>query len=176
MGILSKDIFDQLIAEHREVEELFDRCLSATDEDERLDLQDEIQMELISHARAEEKTLYSALYERVGEEKSSDAGQVKEAYEEHAIVDHLMKEWKSLDANDELWVAKAKVLMENVKHHVKEEENQLFKVARRLLDFEEKEQLLAQYQTERERFMETLPTQAQIRSRQQAPSNRNLHS
>ena len=58
--------------------------------------------------------------------------------EEHRVVDFVITELKELDAQDEKFKAKFKVLTELVKHHIKEEEGEMFPELRELdLDFDE---------------------------------------
>jgi hypothetical protein len=51
---------------------------------------------------------------------------VLEALEEHHVVKWLLWELEDLNAKDERFDAKVTVMMENVRHHVKEEEDELF--------------------------------------------------
>ena len=52
-----------------------------------------------------------------------------------------MGELEALDVSDETWGAKAKVMKENVEHHIEEEEGEMFKQARRVFDRDELEDL-----------------------------------
>jgi len=52
-----------------------------------------------------------------------------------------MAELESTDVSDETWGAKAKVMKENVEHHIEEEEREMFKQARQVFDREELEEL-----------------------------------
>jgi hemerythrin superfamily protein len=51
---------------------------------------------------------------------------VAEGIEEHHVAKSLLAEISELTAGDDAWVAKVKVLIENVEHHAKEEEDELF--------------------------------------------------
>jgi hemerythrin-like domain-containing protein len=53
--------------------------------------------------------------------------------EEHHVVTTLMDELKSLDPKDERYDAKFTVLMENVEHHIEEEEGEMFPEAEEVL-------------------------------------------
>jgi hemerythrin-like domain-containing protein len=66
---------------------------------------------------------------------------VLEAYEEHNVVDTIMGELEGLRVDDETWGAKAKVMQENIEHHIEEEETEMFAQARRVFDREELESL-----------------------------------
>jgi hypothetical protein len=62
---------------------------------------------------------------------------VLEGYEEHHVADVLLDELLDVPPDTDLWKAKVKVLKENVEHHMDEEEDELFKGARAVLDREE---------------------------------------
>jgi len=64
-----------------------------------------------------------------------------EAYEEHAVVKTLLAELSVATSTDNEWQANAKVLRENVEHHVEEEENELFDKADDVLSDEQIEAL-----------------------------------
>jgi hemerythrin-like domain-containing protein len=66
---------------------------------------------------------------------------VLEAYEEHHVVDKLMGELENLPVDDETWGAKAKVMKENIEHHIEEEEGEMFRKARQVFDEAELEDL-----------------------------------
>jgi hemerythrin-like domain-containing protein len=79
------------------------------------------------HAAIEEQVLYPALRDRMAD----DEGQVLEALEEHHVVKWTLSELDGMDPSHERLDAKFTVLIENVRHHVKEEENELFPKVRR---------------------------------------------
>jgi len=74
-----------------------------------------------------------------------------EAYEEHDVVKKLLREMSKAKSANEEWEAQAKVLQENVEHHVEEEENELFPKAEAALSEEQIEALGEQMETEKER-------------------------
>ena len=59
--------------------------------------------------------------------------EVLEAVEEHHVVKILIAELRELDPSDETYKAKATVLMENVRHHIEEEEGEMFPAVRSAL-------------------------------------------
>jgi hemerythrin superfamily protein len=130
------DALTLLKADHREVEGLFREIddLGPRASTSRARIFEKIDQALSLHAQAEEKYFYPALKERA---KSDERLPVLEAYEEHAIVKTLLAELQRLDPSDETYVAKLAVLEESVLHHVKEEESEIFKIARELLDANE---------------------------------------
>jgi hypothetical protein len=118
---------DMLEAQHREVEELFEKYEDAKGNAKR-DLFEQIANKLAVHAAIEEKHFYPALKS----EETED--QLLEAAEEHLQVKRLIADLLALEASDETFDAKMKVLKEEVEHHVEEEESELFGAAEDLLD------------------------------------------
>ena len=91
-----------------------------------------IKGELTVHEIIEEEIFYPELR---AHPKAKDI--VLEGYQEHHVVDLLMSELESLDVTDETWGAKAKVMKENVEHHIEEEEGEMFTKARQVFDRDE---------------------------------------
>jgi len=129
------DAFELLKTDHRKVAELFDLLESASGK-RKLDVFKRIKSELEVHTHIEETIFYPAL-ERP--EETHDL--TLEAYEEHKVVKGLLSELSQARSADDEWQAKAKVLRENVEHHVEEEENELFDKADDALSDEEIETL-----------------------------------
>ena len=102
----------------------------------RAELFSRIKGELTVHEIIEEEIFYPELK---AHPKAKDI--VLEGYEEHHVVDVLMKELEELDVTDESWGAKALVMKENVEHHMEEEEGEMFKTARQVLDAAELDDL-----------------------------------
>ena len=95
-----------------------------------------IKGELTVHEAIEEEIFYPELK---AHPKAKDV--VLEGFQEHHVVDLLMGELESLDVSDEAWGAKAIVMKENIEHHIEEEEGEMFKIARRVFDAEELDDL-----------------------------------
>ena len=95
-----------------------------------------IKGELTVHEIIEEEIFYPALKDHP---KAKDI--VLEGYEEHHVVDVVMAELEDLPVDDESWGAKAKVMKENVEHHMEEEEGEMFQKARQVFDKDELEEL-----------------------------------
>jgi hemerythrin-like domain-containing protein len=82
---------------------------------------------LVAHETIEEEIFYPALKDHP---KAKDI--VLEGYEEHGVVDILVGELLTLPVDDEVWGAKAKVMIENIEHHIGEEEDDMFVKARQV--------------------------------------------
>jgi hemerythrin-like domain-containing protein len=80
----------------------------------------------------EEEVFYPRLRD---EQKVRD--NVLEGLEEHHVADVILDELLDVPPDSDLWKAKVKVLKENVEHHMDEEEDELLKNAKRVLDRDE---------------------------------------
>ena len=139
------DAFNLLKTDHRKVEELFSQLESASGQ-AKLRVFEQIKMELDLHAHIEETIFYPAL-----EKPKPTHDLTLEAYEEHDVVKKLLQQLsRAKTANDE-WEAQAKVLQENVEHHVEEEENELFEKAQEALSEDQIEALGEEMAAEKER-------------------------
>jgi len=127
-----------LTNDHRGVKKLLSELESTTERGikTREELFARIKAELTVHEIIEEEIFYPALKEHP---KAKDI--VLEGYEEHNVVDTLMGELSAMPVDDERWGAKAKVMQENVEHHIEEEEGEMFKKARQVFDAAELEEL-----------------------------------
>jgi hypothetical protein len=124
--------------DHKKMRGLLDDLESTTERGikTREELFSTIKGELTLHETIEEEIFYPALK---AHPKAQDI--VLEGYEEHHVVDLVMAELEDLPVDDESWGAKAKVMKENVEHHMEEEEGDMFKQARAIFDRRELEML-----------------------------------
>ena len=132
------DAIALLKADHDKVKRLLNELETTTERGikTRAELFSTIKGELTIHEIIEEEIFYPALKEHP---KAKDI--VLEGYEEHHVVDTVMAELDRLPVDDETWGAKAKVMQENVEHHMGEEEGEMFQKARQVFDKDELELL-----------------------------------
>jgi hemerythrin superfamily protein len=90
---------------------------------------EEITRDLALHMKIEEEMFYPAVRE-LSTKKAEEM--VLEAYEEHNVVKLVLATLPKVDPEDERFEAKMTVLQELVKHHVEEEEEEMFKLAHKL--------------------------------------------
>jgi hypothetical protein len=114
------DVFEMLKTDHRHVQDLFTRFEDA-DKRSRSSIADETLTALEVHAALEEELVYPAIAEVIDDEES-----INEAREEHHVAKLLIKELRRMDADDEGFATKFKVLGELVSHHIEEEEGEVF--------------------------------------------------
>lgn len=128
-GYLSNmDAITFLRNDHKTVESLFKRFEKAGDKAyvAKREIVDLIIEELSVHAAIEEQVFYPMARLRVS--KTEDIA--LESLEEHHIVKWVLSELEGLDPRDERFDAKVKVLIENVRHHVEEEQTKFFPMVR----------------------------------------------
>jgi hemerythrin superfamily protein len=113
--------------DHDTVKELLGQLEDTEGPKRRAELLAKIKRELTIHEAIEENVFYPAL-------RQEDPDLILEAFEEHALVDAIIAELEDLPTDDESWGAKATVMQENVEHHIKEEEGEMFKLARSTLE------------------------------------------
>ena len=118
-----------LESDHRKVEMLFEQYEEEKegDEETKRSIAERICKELTAHAQLEEELFYPWLRENLGEEEME---MVEEAYVEHASAKDLIAQIEAGGTIDGAYDAKVKVLQEYIKHHVEEEENEIFKAVR----------------------------------------------
>ncbi len=137
------DIFQILKKDHQTVKDLFKKLegtgARAAKGREKLFLQ--LKNDLEAHSHGEEAVFYPALKEHQEMQEMID-----EATEEHAEVANLLEELEEMDKETEDWSSKLAELKKNVLHHVKEEEGEIFKQAKDLLEKEKIQALGKEFQ------------------------------
>lgn len=151
--------------DHQTVEALFKRFEKAGDEAHKLkgDIAGKFIKELSVHAVIEEQFLYPAA--RARDERLDDL--VLEALEEHHVAKWTLSEIEKMSPEDERFDAKVTVLMESIRHHVEEEEDELFPKLQKVMGKEELDALgLAMAQAKK-----TAPTHPHPMSPDTPPGN-----
>lgn len=113
-----------LEADHRSVEDLFDRIEQA-EGDDRTPLIEELRTSLTAHMQLEEQTLYPAMAPVTGEEA------VEEGNTEHELARKALADVVELGPDEPGFGAALDALKAGIEHHVEEEENEVFPKLRR---------------------------------------------
>lgn len=124
--VAGPDVIAMLREDHKRVSALFERFDKIKDEAKHTQKQalvDEICVALTIHATLEEEILYPAARDALGE-KGHEL--LDEAEVEHATAKDLVAQLESASPGDALYDAKVAVLGEYIKHHVKEEHDEMF--------------------------------------------------
>jgi hemerythrin superfamily protein len=124
----ANDATKLLQTDHREVKKMFADFEKAGGDSKKSQLAEQICLALKVHAQIEEEYFYPAAREALSEK---DSEMVDEAVVEHASAKQLIADIEGMDAGDEMFDAKVKVLSEMIDHHVEEEEGELFPKCRK---------------------------------------------
>ena len=120
--------------QHKEVKGLFKKIEKAEGE-EKQELFDAIADELAVHAAIEEKHFYPA------SKSARTEDELREAVEEHLSVKRVIADLLECEPSDPQFDPKIQVLIEQVEHHVEEEEEELFPKVEKLLSADELDDL-----------------------------------
>lgn len=124
-----QDAIAMLTADHKKVKQLFakfDKLKEAGTDDEKSDVVATICNELKIHTTIEEEIFYPAVRKAIDDEDL-----MNEALVEHAGAKDLIEQLEGVDPGDELYDAKVTVLGEQIDHHVREEEGDMFPKAKK---------------------------------------------
>ncbi|HKB75372.1 MAG TPA: hemerythrin domain-containing protein [Myxococcales bacterium] len=158
------DALALLKKDHQTVEKLFARFEKKPSKETA----DRFVRELSIHAAVEEQLFYPALRKLAQSEQLEEVDEeVLEALEEHHVAKWVLSEIEGLDEDDERFEAKCMVLIESVRHHVKEEEGSLFRFARRLF----KRDQLAELGKLMQKAKKMAPTHPHPRAPDEPPGN-----
>ena len=132
-----RDVIEVLEHDHREVEQMFAELKSlrgASTEDaksRRKALTEQVTIELVRHSVAEEVLVYPQVEDKVSAEEAEHARQ------EHAEAEETLQRLEKLDADDPAFDDELATLMAEIRHHIDDEEGQMFMHMRQVIDADE---------------------------------------
>ena len=131
----STDAITLLKADHKEIRKTFADFEKAGDNAEKTKqrLVDKMIELLTVHTYIENEVMYPRVRALLPDLEDD----ILESYEEHHVADVLVMELSAMSASDERFTAKTTVLIENVTHHIKEEEGPMFRTARGVMAAED---------------------------------------
>src|ERR1700678_2509332 len=152
-----QDAIALLKADHAAVKKLFAQEQKATkqDDEKKQIVFEQIKDALTVHATIEEEIFYPAV-KKARQEHVKD--EVREGYEEHRQIKILIAEIANITPDDETYDMKVKVLKEDVEHHVKDEEKEMFPHARKFLGEKRLMELGAEMAARKEELEENPPS------------------
>ncbi len=129
-----RDVIEVLEQDHREVEQMFVELESlrgastqkATSR--RKELTEQVTIDLVRHSVAEEVLVYPEVEEQVSAEEAEHARQ------EHAEAEKTLHRLEKLDADDPAFDDELATLMEEIRHHIEDEEGEMFAHMRQVID------------------------------------------
>jgi hemerythrin-like domain-containing protein len=148
------DVIEVLERDHREVEQMFaelETLRGASTEEaksRRKSLTEQVTIELVRHSVAEEVLVYPQVEDKVSREEAEHARR------EHAEAEETLQRLEKLDADDPAFDEELATLMEEIRHHIEDEEGQMFTHMRQTIDAEELRKLAGRV----EAFKKVAPT------------------
>jgi CRISPR/Cas system-associated endonuclease Cas1 len=133
-------IMKRLAEEHGEVSVLLKRCTVVDDPEQRRELFTQIQEQLMSHAKAEEKILYAVLRQHAETNELTE-----HAIEEHQEMEDMVDRLSTMGYEGDDWAELFDELEQSVRDHVEEEERDLFAKAKHVLDDQQLKEMEARY-------------------------------
>lgn len=131
------DIYSRLKRDHDTQRELGKKiCATEGDSEERRTLWERYKIELEAHASAEEQTFYAEL---MSHPDASD--KARHSVSEHKDAADLIEEIDDMDMSSPGWLTRFKKLQHGIEHHVDEEEEEVFEVARKVIHIDTANQL-----------------------------------
>lgn len=131
-------IYVKIINDHELAKKIYEQISTlAEDNIEKLkELFKRLKNELTLHNKAEEKVFYAHLRNHP---KTKDI--IPHSIEEHEVVEALFEELESLSFDHPEWMDKLEMAMNDVMHHMEEEENKIFNLAKEIISKDEEKKL-----------------------------------
>jgi hypothetical protein len=149
-----RDVIEVLEHDHREVEQMFAEleslrgASSEEDKERRKTLAEQVTIELVRHSVAEEVLVYPEVERKVSK------AEVEHAREEHAEAEETLAKLEQLDADDPGFDDELATLIREIRHHIEDEEGEMFAHMREVIDADELRRLGAAV----EAFKKVAPT------------------
>jgi len=144
---MARDILKTLQAEHDTLRELFAKMKDTTDRalKTRASLLEEIEANLMPHAKWEEQVFYPAFRDRA--DRDGVQAYAEALAEHHAVENSVIPEVNAAELDTPEFAGRAKVFGEQIDHHATEEEKTMFTMARKLFSAQERAQLDEDYES-----------------------------
>ena len=141
MAEAQRDVIEVLEHDHREIEQMFAELESlrgaSTEEakSRRKAVTDQVTIELVRHSVAEEVLVYPRVEAKVSAEEA------EHARKEHAEAEETLKRLEKLDPDDPAFDDELATLMGEIRHHIEDEEGEMFAHMRQVIDSDDLEKL-----------------------------------
>lgn len=145
------DFFQMLKKDHVEVKGILGQLVETKESKKREELFQKLREELVPHMKAEESIFYPPLMAK--KDAREDA---MEGIEEHHVSDLVLKELEKMPKGEEKWGAKMGVFKELVEHHIKDEESKVFKSAQKVLEPDEFQTIMHNFDQEKQKIKKSL--------------------
>jgi hemerythrin superfamily protein len=161
-----ENLVDEIIADHRQVEAVFGEIENSSDPSNRRELVEHVITELVRHSVGEEQYLYPTARRVLPDGEQMADHELKE----HAEAEEVMKELENTDEGDPKFDALVRTLIEDIRHHVEDEETDLLPRLRGACDGAELTELGKKF----ERAKKMAPTRPHTSAPDKPPANKIL--
>ena len=122
------DIFKRLTHDHHDHRALADALANAKAPAQRRALFDQLRTDVVAHANAEEQTFYAALLAMPDVQETA-----RHSIIEHEELEELFEAADAAGPDSDAWPEAIEALVDRLKHHMHEEEDDVFPIAREAL-------------------------------------------
>jgi hemerythrin superfamily protein len=129
------ELFNMLKQDHQEVTDMLEQAIESKDPSQFPKVKKMLDM----HMEGEEKFFYPIL-------RNKDKEGMLEAYEEHKVGKKLIREISDTESGNETCIPKIKVLKDVLEHHIEEEESEIFDEAREVLNDQQEQKIVQQFE------------------------------
>lgn len=134
-------IYERLKQDHDKHRKMMEAIINTSgDSKERRETWDKFYHDVAAHAAAEEEVFYSEL---IAEEDGQPEG--RHSVAEHKELDDMMEELNEIEFSSPAWLTKFKQLKDRYEHHIKEEEQDVFPEARKIVGKDGNEKMAAAF-------------------------------
>lgn len=136
------NIYERIIQDHEQHRTWLERIADTEgSSDERKKYFQKLKKDVKSHANAEEQAFYSVLME-----KQDGQDKARHSIVEHEDANELFDELDDMDMSNPHWLQKFKELKEELEHHMEEEEEEVFELAKKVIDDTKAEELVGKFE------------------------------
>lgn len=128
-------IYDILSADHAMVASAMDAIEHISDPTQRKNVFSFIRTELVMHSAAEEEAFYRPLRKAVRNQREKEM--IEHAFDDHHDIESLLLELQTSSAAKSSWMDKIRELQSIFRHHVREEESHIFRIAQDIFSTKE---------------------------------------
>ncbi len=134
-------IYEELKSDHDKHRELLAQLEETSgDSEERRTLWQAFYYDVGAHAAAEELTFYSSLIA-----KSDGQPEGRHSVAEHHELDEIIQELNEMDMSSPGWLTRFKTLKDRYEHHIEEEEEDIFPVAKEVIGADKSGKIAAEF-------------------------------
>lgn len=140
-------IYERLKSDHdRQRDMLASLAETSGDSAERRKLWKTFYYDIGAHAAAEEEAFYAPLME-----DSKGQPKARHSVSEHHEVDEMIQDIEAMDFSSPGWLTRFKTMRERYEHHMKEEENEIFETARKVLGADSSGEMADKFDTRKKK-------------------------